>query len=117
LQSCVEEKLIFDLTKAEENYFLNIPTLEMFFKSRKSIDKGTSSSPKMSSNSQHVPARTIVQIVKNCRVCDMVNIGDNKRILCPYCGSFYDTKMQKNVADKNAKSKRNSLVSFLFKMD
>lgn len=40
-----------------------------------------------------------------CRICEMINITDNTRVLCPYCGSFYDSKMK---AEYNVKTKRKS---------
>lgn len=30
--------------------------------------------------------------VTTCKNCQMVNISDRKRIICPFCGSFYKEK-------------------------
>jgi hypothetical protein len=30
-----------------------------------------------------------------CRQCKLINVSDRKRIMCPYCGSFYDPSEEK----------------------
>lgn len=46
----------------------------------------------------------------NCRVCEMINICDRSRILCPYCGSFYDPNMKTESDYINRKRSSNSTV-------
>ncbi len=38
---------------------------------------------------------TVKRIVKLCENCQMVYINDQPRILCLYCGSFYDAKLER----------------------
>lgn len=52
------------------------------------------------------------QIVLNCRVCQMINITDKKRILCPFCGSFYDPRIERTYKDTNKKMLRQNLVFY-----
>lgn len=52
----------------------------------------------------------LVQIVTTCRVCRMISISDKKRILCPYCGSFYDPNFNMNIKRKNVNKNSSILV-------
>jgi hypothetical protein len=58
----------------------------------------------------------ITKIVKCCKYCHMVFIGESKRILCPFCGSFYEPKNDQVKGDKrdlaNNEVKKN-FVNFL----
>ncbi|CAF1012546.1 unnamed protein product, partial [Brachionus calyciflorus] len=70
----------------------------MFFKnSRKSIDND---SPTLKNGF----FLGFPQVVVNCRVCDMINIGDKNRVLCPYCGSFYDPNLRLNSNENNKRN-------------
>lgn len=46
----------------------------------------------------------------SCRVCEMINICDKCRVLCPYCGSFYDPNMKTESNYIKRKSSSNSTV-------
>lgn len=86
----------------------------MFSKNtRKSIDKTSSSSVMALCSSSPQLNKSMVQIVKSCTICEMINIADKMRILCPYCGSFYDPKIQTRQAEKVQK---NSLVKLYFNL-
>ena len=37
------------------------------------------------------------RLVTGCRNCKMVNVSDRKRIICPYCGTFYDPNEERLV--------------------
>ena len=59
----------------------------------------------------------VYQIVKTCRSCQLIYISDRIRILCPYCGSFYDPKAEEDFGlrgneDKNEYISRTSIVSY-----
>ena len=51
--------------------------------------------------------------ILSCRTCHMISISDSNRIMCPYCGSFYDPNfLKKNTKNSrrsnNSKNRRNS---------
>ncbi len=54
----------------------------------------------------------ITRVVKCCRHCQMVNINDRSRMLCPYCGTFYDSKAEreKNQIESRAKNTKNEKI-------
>jgi hypothetical protein len=37
---------------------------------------------------------TIIKIVLLCKNCSMVFIGEKRRVLCPFCGTFFDSKLE-----------------------
>ena len=48
----------------------------------------------------------LTKSILSCRTCYMISISDTKRIMCPYCGSFYDPNFLKNRSDiKKSKKK------------
>ena len=47
--------------------------------------------------------------INSCRICHMICISDAVRIMCPYCGAFYDPSFLKNNGKKTNKQ---SLVHF-----
>lgn len=48
--------------------------------------------------------------VCTCRICQLVNISEKKRMLCPYCGSFYDAKIEQQFNQNQIKT--SDLVRF-----
>ena len=47
--------------------------------------------------------------ILSCRTCQMISISDANRIMCQYCGSFYDPNFLKNRSDvKNPKKSSSS---------
>lgn len=50
----------------------------------------------------------IIKVVKCCRNCKMVYINEIKRTLCPFCGSFYESKeeREKNFNQSFIKSEK-----------
>ncbi|RNA11315.1 putative E3 ubiquitin- ligase HECTD2 [Brachionus plicatilis] len=50
------------------------------------------------------------QVVASCRICEMINICDIARILCPYCGSFYDPNVKTEAKLKSRRSSANSTI-------
>ena len=50
---------------------------------------------KLSPSSANIEIVKITKVVKCCKNCKMVYINDVKRTLCPFCGSFYDSKEER----------------------
>ena len=51
----------------------------------------------------------VLHLVTTCRNCHMVNISDRERIICPFCGSFYQEKSVDDFLRRNdraAKSRK-----------
>ncbi len=66
----------------------------------------------------------VLHLVTTCRNCHMVYISDRKRIICPFCGSFYQEKSVDDFLrhnDRTAKSRnlmnQVSLISFKIRFD
>ncbi len=38
-----------------------------------------------------------IQYVSTCKNCLMISICDRKRMMCPFCGSFYDISIEKEL--------------------
>ena len=45
----------------------------------------------------------ITRVVKCCNHCQMVFINERKRILCPFCGSYYESKEEREKNQVNLK--------------
>lgn len=61
------------------------------------------------SNSQNVKVVTskVFHLVTTCRNCQMVYISDRKRIICPFCGSFYQEKSVDEFLRNNERAIQN----------
>lgn len=79
----------------------------MFSRLTKSASTNSASSPSnmaIAANAQTNAPQSSTQIIKivlTCRVCQMIHISDKKRILCPYCGNFYDSKLESSVTGRS----------------
>jgi len=52
----------------------------------------------------------ITRVVKCCRHCQMVNINDRVRMLCPYCGTFYDSKAEREKNQTESRHNKNEKI-------
>jgi uncharacterized Zn-finger protein len=39
----------------------------------------------------------VTKIVESCRSCKMIQISERRRVLCPYCGTFFDPNEERLV--------------------
>lgn len=55
-----------------------------------------------------------LKCVRCCIKCELVSVCEKTRIVCPYCGSFFDPKMErdkgKQEEDTKHEHRRSSLV-------
>lgn len=65
------------------------------------------------SSSKKINQTNNTKTVVACFRCNLVSICDKTRILCPYCGSFFDSKKEKlhERADQTKNDRRPSLVN------
>lgn len=45
---------------------------------------------------QKLPIK-FVQYVSTCKNCLMISICDKKRLMCPFCGSFYELDIEREL--------------------
>jgi hypothetical protein len=66
-------------------------------------------------NTTKIVTSRVFQLVKTCRNCHMVYISDKKRVICPFCGSFYREKSVDEFLRKQERindSKKVMIINF-----
>lgn len=73
--------------------------------SRSSMPSGRKKEP---TNHESLPKH-----ISTCPKCDVINVCESHRIICPYCGAFYDPKNEKIYARNNATHKNGRRFSLV----
>ena len=88
--------------------------------SSSNIDNKSNNSNNNQNTMQTLSSSTSVMQPKHlhsCRTCHMICIADTTRIMCPYCGSFYDPAfLRSKVYNNGKKSKKPSLVRYIYRL-
>jgi hypothetical protein len=63
---------------------------------------------------QQLPIK-FIQYVSTCKNCLMISICDKKRLMCPFCGSFYELDIEKEL--KSIKSYKKGVCFFFLKQN
>jgi hypothetical protein len=84
------------------------PSVKNFFKSLSNSKLTTGDA------NSRLPANKIEstgKVVDCCRACKMVHVSDRKRIMCPYCGTFFDPNEEKLVVRPKPRMTQDSASS------